>query len=338
MKRRHRIVSVLTLVLAAAALAVLGGGQQEEAAAGTSVQVVKFSSPVAPDHPNNIAALKFAEIVNKESGGRLKVEVFPANQLGNVKDVIENVMTGSVHMYMGGTSETSLFQSEFAVMDAPYLFRDYDHLMKGAKSDVVKEIGAKLEKNRGVKILTAEIYYGARHLTTRNKPIKTPADLKGMLVRAPDQPIYLEAVRAMGATPTPVAFSDLYMALKQGVVDGQENPIPTIYTYKYYEAQKYLMLTGHMLRVNVIGADASWYNKLSPDLKTIIGKALDEAVKLNNQLTLKQEKDMLEELKKLGMEVVQPDVEAFREAAKVVPPKFEDRWGKGTFDRLKAVK
>jgi tripartite ATP-independent transporter DctP family solute receptor len=338
MKRRHRIVSVLTLVLAAAALAVLGGGQQEEAAAGTSVQVVKFSSPVAPDHPNNIAALKFAEIVNKESGGRLKVEVFPANQLGNVKDVIENVMTGSVHMYMGGTSETSLFQSEFAVMDAPYLFRDYDHLMKGAKSDVVKEIGAKLEKNRGVKILTAEIYYGARHLTTRNKPIKTPADLKGMLVRAPDQPIYLEAVRAMGATPTPVAFSDLYMALKQGVVDGQENPIPTIYTYKYYEAQKYLMLTGHMLRVNVIGADASWYGKLSPDLKTIIGKALDEAVKLNNQLTLKQEKDMLEELKKLGMEVVQPDVEAFREAAKVVPPKFEDRWGKGTFDRLKAVK
>lgn len=338
MKRRHRIMSALTLVLAAAALAVLGGGQPEEAAAGTSVQVVKFSSPVAPDHPNNIAALKFAEIVNKESGGRLKVEVFPANQLGNVKDVIENVMTGSVHMYMGGTSETSLFQSEFAVMDAPYLFRDYDHLMKGAKSDVVKEIGAKLEKNRGVKILTAEIYYGARHLTTRNKPIKTPADLKGMLVRAPDQPIYLEAVRAMGATPTPVAFSDLYMALKQGVVDGQENPIPTIYTYKYYEAQKYLMLTGHMLRVNVIGADASWYNKLSPDLKQIMGKALDEAVKLNNQLTLKQEKDMLEELKKLGMEVVQPDVEAFREAAKVVPPKFEDRWGKGTFDRLKAVK
>jgi len=210
--------------------------------------------------------------------------------------------------------------------------------MKAAKSDVVKEMGAKLEKNRGVKLLTAEIYYGARHLTTKNKPIKSPADLKGMLIRAPDQPVYLAAVRAMGATPTPVAFSDLYMALKQGVVDGQENPIPTIYTYKYYEAQKYLMLTGHMLRVNVIGADAAWYNKLSPDLKGVIGKATDEAVKLNNELTLKQEKDMLDELKKLGMEVVQPNVEAFREAAKEVPPKFEDKWGKGTFDRLKAVK
>lgn len=337
MKLCNRTIGRMLLLLVLA-LGAFGGGLTEDATAGTNVQVVKFSSPVAPDHPNNIAALKFAEIVNKEAAGKLKVEVFPANQLGNVKDVIENVMTGSVHMYMGGTSETSLFQPEFAVMDAPYLFRDYDHLMKGAKSDVVKEMGAKLEKNRGVTLLTAEIYYGARHLTTRNKPIKTPADLKGMLVRAPDQPIYLEAVRAMGATPTPVAFSDLYMALKQGVVDGQENPIPTIYTYKYYEAQKYLMLTGHMLRVNVVGADASWYNKLSPELKGIIRKALDEAVKLNNELTLKQEKDMLEELKKLGMEVVQPDVEAFREAAKGIPAKFEDKWGKGTFDRLKAAK
>ena len=209
------------------------------------------------------------------------------------------------------------FVAETRIVDIPFLFRDYDHLMKAAKSDVVKEIGAKLEKNRSVKLLTAEVYYGARHLTTKNKPIKTPADLKGMLIRAPDQPVYLAAVRAMGATPTPVAFSDLYMALKQGVVDGQENPIPTIYTYKYYEAQKYLMLTGHMLRVNVVGADAAWYNKLSPELKDIIAKAMDEAIKLNNELTLKQEKDMLEELKKLGMQVVQPDVDPVQQVEPV---------------------
>jgi tripartite ATP-independent transporter DctP family solute receptor len=336
MKTRKR-TTVVAILLSVLALGLVAGGAGTEALAA-KVEVVKFSTPVAPDHPNNIAALKFAEIVNKSAAGRMKVEVFPANQLGNVKDVIENVMTGSVHMYMGGSAETSLFQPEFGVMDAPYLFRDYAHLMKGAKSDVMKEMSAKIEKNRGVKILTAEIYYGARHLTTRNKPIKSPADLKGMLIRAPDQPIYLEAVRAMGATPTPVAFSELYMALKQGVVDGQENPIPTIYTYKYYEAQKYIMMTGHMLRINVVGAEAAWYNKLPADLKDIIAKAMDEAVKLNNDLTLKQEKDMLDELKKLGMEVVQPDVEAFREAAKGVPAKFEDKWGKGTFDRLKAVK
>lgn len=329
---------LLALLCLGVAVNGFAGGAKEDGKAPVKEQVIKFSTAFAPDHPNNIAALKFAEIVNKEAAGKLKVEVFPANQLGNVKDVIEYVMTGSVHMYMGGSAETSLFQPEFGVFDCPYLFRDLDHLMKGAKSDVMKEISGKLEKNRGVKILTAEIYYGTRHLTTKDKPIKEPGDLAGMLIRAPDQPIYLEAVRAMGATPTPVAFSDLYMALKQGVVDGQENPIPTIYTYKYYEAQKYIMLTGHIVRLNVVGASASWYNGLSADLKKIVDKGIEECVKLNNELMMKQESDMLDELKKLGMTVIVPNVAAFREAAKDIPKKFEDKWGKGTAERLAAIK
>ncbi len=333
------MVLAIALLVALSGMSFAGGAKEEKKGAQpVKEQIVKFSTPVAPDHANNMAALKFAELVNKGSGGRLKVEVFPANQLGNVKDVIEYIMTGSVHMYIGGTSETSLFQSEWGVMDCPYLFRDFDHLMKAANSSVIKELSDKLEKNRGVKILAADMYYGARHLTTKNKAVKSPADLKGMLIRAPDQPVYLEAVKAMGATPTPVAFSDLYMALKQGVVDGQENPIPTIYTYKYYEAQKYIMMTGHMLRVNVVGAGASWYNGLPDDLKTLVNNSLKEAIKYNNDLTLKQESDMLEELKKLGMTVVQPDVEAFREAAKDIPKKFEDKWGKDTAARLAAIK
>ncbi len=333
MKKGTKTVLLTLLVFAVAASGFAGGAKE-----GAKEQVVKFSTPVAPDHANNLAALKFAEDVAKETGGKLKVEVFPANQLGNVKDVIEYLMTGSVHMYIGGTSETSLFQPEWGVMDCPYLFRDFDHLMKAANSDVIRELSDKLEKNRGVKILRADMYYGARHLTTKNKAVKTPADLKGMLIRGPDQPVYLEAIKAMGATPTPVAFSDLYMALKQGVVDGQENPIPTIYTYKYYEAQKYIMLTGHMLRVNVIGAAAPWYNGLPADLKAAIDKNLKAAVEYNNKLTLDQETQMLEELKKLGMTVVQPDVAAFREAAKGIPKVFEKDWGKDTAARLAAVK
>ncbi len=339
MKRTCLLVFAVLFALVTTFGAFAGGSKEKDsAAAPVKEQVVKLSTPVAPDHANTLAANKFAEIVNKGSGGRLKVEVFPANQLGNVKDVIEYVMTGSVHMYIGGTSETSLFQSEWGVMDCPYLFRDFDHLMKAANSPVIKEMSDKLEKSRGVKILAADMYYGARHLTTRNKAINSPEDLKGMLIRAPDQPVYLEAVKAMGATPTPVAFSDLYMALKQGVVDGQENPIPTIYTYKYYEAQKFIMLTGHMLRVNLIGANAAWYNGLPADLKQLVDGALKEAIKYNNDLILQQEKDMLEELKKLGMTVVQPDVAVFREAAKDVPKKFEDKWGKDTAARLAAVK
>lgn len=322
----------LCVVMVSGTMAFAGGAGE-----GTArEQVVSLSTPVAPDHPNTIAANRFAEIVNNESGGRLRVEVYPANQLGDVIQVIENVMDGSVHMYIGGTSETSMYQPEFAVFDAPYLFRDYDHLMKASGSAVVDEMSDLLEANHGVKILSAQLYYGTRHLTTRNTPINEPADLAGMLIRAPDQPIYLEAVRAMGATPTPVAFSDLYMALRQGVVDGQENPIPTIYTYNYHEAQGYIMLTGHMRRVNVIGANAAWYNGLPSDLQDLIDRAWDEAVALNNELTLQEEVDMLDSLKELGMTVVEPNVEAFREAAEYIPSVFADEWG-DFFQRLTEI-
>jgi TRAP-type C4-dicarboxylate transport system substrate-binding protein len=121
-------------------------------------------------------------------------------------------------------------------------------------------------------------------------------------------------------------------------VDGQENPIPTIYTYKYYEAQKYIMMTGHMVRTNVVGAASAWYKGLPQDLRSIIDKDLEASVEYANKMTLQQEVDMLAELKKLGMVVVQPDVEAFRRAAKDVPKEFENVWGKGLADRIAAIK
>jgi tripartite ATP-independent transporter DctP family solute receptor len=335
---------VILAVLSTIFLSGVFAGGRKEAASGTAekqsvkTEVIKFSSPQAPDHPATIGALKFAEIVNNESGGRLKAEVFPANQLGNIKDVIEYTMVKSVHMYIGGAGELSVFQPEFGVLDCPFLFRDYDHLMKATESEAVVEMSGKLEKSRGVKILSAQYYYGTRHLTTSKKAIRTPEDLKGMLIRVPAQPIYLETMKAMGATPTPVAFSDLYMALKQGVVDGQENPIPTIYANKYYESQKFINLTGHIMQSNLIGANASWYNGLPEDLKKVVDKGIREAVKLNNALTLQKEKELLDELKKQGMTVIQPDIEAFRAATKEIPGKFEDKWGKGAAERISAVK
>jgi tripartite ATP-independent transporter DctP family solute receptor len=334
MKRITHFFLIFILAACVSVAAFAGGGGES----GTKAESIKYSTPVAPDHAHNLAANQFAENVAKDSGGRLKVEVFPANQLGETKDVIEFVMTGSVHMFISGTAETALFQPEWGVMDCPYLLRDFDHLMKVGKSSAIQEIIEKMDASRGVRVLRADMYYGTRHLTTLKKEIKTPADLNGMLIRAPDQSIYLAAVRAMGATPTPVAFGDLYMALKQGVVDGQENPIPTIYTYKYYEAQKYLMLTGHMVRTNVIGAASAWYKGLPQDLRNIIDKALDASVEFANKLTIQQETEMLDELKELGMIIVQPDVAAFRAAAKDVPKEFESVWGKGLAERIAAIR
>ena len=331
--KRFLSIACCALVALLIALGLPAGGSE---AAGPIL--VKYATTVAPDHPNNLAALKFAEIVNRDSKGQVKVEVFPAAQLGNEKELVENTMMGGINLFQVSPGALSLFQPEYGVLDCPYIFRDFDHMFKTVKGEIGKELAAKIEKSRGIRILSAGFYYGARHLTTRNKPIKEPADLKGMLIRGPDQPIYLEAIRAMGATPTPVAFSDLYMALRQGVVDGQENPIPTIYSYKYYEAQKYLMLTGHMIRTITVGTNAAWYDGLPADVKQLFATAMAESEKFNNDLVHQQEKELLEKLKGLGMTVVQPDVEAFRRAAKDVPKKFEDKWGKGLYERIVAVK
>ncbi|MCL1818851.1 MAG: TRAP transporter substrate-binding protein, partial [Spirochaetaceae bacterium] len=268
---------------------------------------------MAPDHANSLAANKFADDVAKNSGGRIKVEVFPANQLGEVKDVIEYLMTGSVHMYIGGTSETSLFQPEWGVMDCPYLIRDLDHLLKVSKSDVIKEIVEKMDANRGVRILRSDMYYGARHLTTLKKEIKTPADLRGMLIRAPDQPVYLAAVRAMGGTPTPVAFGDLYMALKQGVVDGQENPIATIFSMRYYEVQKFVSLDGHTYEPAAVLINPNFFNKLSDKHKEIVVKAAEKARDQQRAELERLDAERIEAIKKAGVTIEEkPDVAAFK--------------------------
>ena len=308
---------------------------------GVSVQaaeiVIKFADVVAPDHPNHLAAEKFAEIMATKTNGRVRVDTFPAAQLGNEKELIEGTMLGSVDMFQASPGALSLFQSEFGILDCPYLFRDLEHVYKTVRGPIGAELSDKIAKSRGSKLLAMDWYYGARHLTTRDKAIYKPADLKGMLIRAPEQPVYLEAVRAMGATPTPVDFSDLYMALKQGTVDGQENPIPTIYTYKFYEAQKYMMLTGHMIRIIMVGTNASWFNKLPQDIQAAIQEALAEAGLFNNDLVQRQEKDLVGVLKEKGMTVVEPDVDAFRKASESVHLKFEDKWGKGLYEKIVAI-
>ena len=299
--------------------------------------IIKFADTVAPDHPNHLAAVKFAEIVAKKTNGKVRVDTFPAAQLGNEKELIEGTMLGSVDMFQASPGALSLFQQEFGILDCPYIFRDLDHVYKTVRGPIGAELSEKIAKSRGIKLLALDWYYGARHLTTRDKAIYKPADLKGMLIRAPEQPVYLEAVRAMGATPTPVDFSDLYMALKQGTVDGQENPIPTIYTYKFYEAQKYIMMTGHMIRIITVGTNASWFNKLPQDVQVAVEEAIAEAGAFNNDLVQKQEKDLIVNLKEKGMTVVEPDVEAFRKASESVHLKFEDKWGKGLYEKIVAV-
>lgn len=299
---------------------------------------INFAHPLPPAHPNHLAAIKFAELVEKNSNGDIKVEVYPANQLGNAKQLCEGVMLGSIKIALVSPARIGLFQPEFAILECPYLFRDIAHLQKVLRGEIGQDLSGKLEKNRGLKIMAMDWLYGTRHVTTKKIPIKTPADLKGLLIRAPELPVYVETIRAMGATPAPVNFSDLYMALKLGTVDGQENPVATIYTYKYYEAQKYLNLTAHMIRNVILFTNAGWYNNLPENTRTIIEDAMAEATNYNNQLIVEQEEDYTKKLQAEGMVVIEADVDAFRKACSGVHKKFEKDWGTGLFEKVQNVK
>lgn len=298
---------------------------------------IKWANVVAPDHPHHIASELFAKLVSEKSNGRIQVDTFPAAQLGNEKDIMEGIMLGTIEFATNSPGSLSLFEPEFGILDCPYIFRDEEHLTKVARGEIGKELSSILESNRGVKILAMDWLYGTRHLTTKNTPVYKPEDTKGLLIRAPAMAIYLATVNAWGATATPVDFSDLYMALKQGVVDGQENPIPTIYTYKYYEAQKYLILTQHMIRINTVITNASWFDSLDDETKLILTESLLEATEHNNDLMRKQEKELIEELEKLGMEVIKPDVDAFREVCSNIHLDFEEEWGEGLFEKIQAI-
>lgn len=308
---------------------------------GFSVQAVgmnlKAAHTLPPEHPIHKALLKFADEVEKNTDGAITIDVFPAAQLGNERELVEGIMFGTLDFAFISPGAISLFQPEFGVFDCPYIFRDEEHLKKVVNGKVGEELYEKLEKNRGMKLISPFMLYGTRHLTTKNTPVRKPEDTKGLLIRCPEQPIYLETVKAFGATATPVAFSDLYMALKQGTVDGQENPIPTIYSYKYYEAQNYINLTGHMIRVNMGVCNAAWFNNLSEERKEIVTDAIKVAEDYNAQLINKQQTELLKKLKEKGMTVVKPDIEAFREACSNVYKEFEDEWG-NMYQKIKAVK
>jgi tripartite ATP-independent transporter DctP family solute receptor len=320
------LTSILTVIL------VWGVGLQ------AAEVKINFGHPLPPTHPNHLAAERFAKLAMENSNGRIKVDVYPANQLGNAKQMVEGVMLGSIKMALTSPARVGLFQPEFAILECPYLFRDIQHLQNTLRGEIGQELVEKAEKNRGLKMMAMDWLYGTRHVTTKATPVKNPQDLKGLLIRTPELPVYVETVRAMGATPAPVNFADLYMALKQGTVDGQENPVATIYTYKYYEAQKYLNLTSHMIRNVVVFTNAGWYNKLPEETRAILENAMEEATKYNNQLIVDEEKDFTEKLKAEGMIVVASDVDAFRNACSQVHKKFEKDWGEGLFERIQAVR
>lgn len=275
----------------------------------------------APTHSYVIASEKFKELVQKRSSGRLKVDIFPSSQLGGEREMQEMVSLGTLEMTVTGVAV--IYEPLYALLEAPFLYRDRDHIKRVMASPIVAELGESLLK-KGIRYVG---FYenGFRNITNSKRAINSPADVKGLKIRTPENLAQIETFKALGAVATPMAFSELYNALAQGVVDGQENPLQNIWNAKMYEVQKHLAMTGHIYNSAYIVVSQKFWSGLPADLRKIAEESIREVSGFQLGMVADLDKKLLEDLKAKGMQVTFPDREAFRKAT---GPAYDVFYGK----------
>jgi tripartite ATP-independent transporter DctP family solute receptor len=288
--------------------------------------------------PFHTEALWAAGEIRKRSGGRFDIEVFPASQLGNENQINEALGAGAIDIIYVGINFAAATYQPLGITGAPFMLRDFDHWEAYRGSSLFAELAKGYEDKTRHKI-AALTYYGQRHVTA-NKPIRVPEDMKGMKLRVPPAPLVQMFTKSVGADAVPIAFSDVHTALQQGLVDGQENPLPTIMAKKFYEVQSHIALTGHITESMVTVVGGHVWNKLTPDDQKLFADILKEAAAKATEAIEASERILAGQLKKLGMTVVEPDREAFRKAA---IPLHNDAslgagWTRAQYDELQALR
>ncbi|WEK54732.1 MAG: TRAP transporter substrate-binding protein [Candidatus Cohnella colombiensis] len=279
----------------------------------------------------HIGALKFAELVKEKSNGTVTVDVFPSSTLGNDRDLIEGMQLGSVDFALVA-GVLSNFYEPYSILELPYLFRDEDHLKKVLYGEVGEKLQNDLLANAQIRGLEFWVR-GPRELTT-NKKVEKVEDLKGLKIRVPEIPASIAAWQAMGASPTPMAFGEVYSSLQTGVIDGQENPFALISSNKLQEVQKYLVLTNHLYGYVQLTMSDITYQKLSPAQQKAVEEAAREATEFENNLVAENEIKLLEGLKVGGMEVIEVDTTGFAEKASTVHADFAKKYGQELYDSI----
>jgi tripartite ATP-independent transporter DctP family solute receptor len=281
-------------VIAAVALAAMGVASAQE-------KTIKFANQNTPGHPIVQGMEKFKEIVEKNSGGKIKVNLFPGGTLGSDQANVSAIQGGTLEM---ASMNSGIFASQvkdFGVFDFPFMFasgKEADTVVDGAFG---KKMHAKLEEKGLVGLAYYEL--GFRHLSNGKRPINKVSDIEGLKLRVIPNPINVDWVKALGANPTPLPFPELYAALEQGAVDGQENPIPTINSAKLYEVQKHLTLTGHQYNPQSVVISKKFWDTLSAAEKKILLDAATESAKFQRTIARTLEASLLDNLKKNGMQV-----------------------------------
>ena len=296
----------------------------------------KLGDATAPDHAYNVGARKYAELVAQRSGNRVKMDIYPATQLGSERDLVEGLQLGTVDLVVTSTGPLGGFVPRMFVVDLPFLFRDKAHAYKVLDGPLGKSL---LEPFAAKGIMGLAFWEnGFRNITNNVRPIEKPEDLRGIKIRTMENKIHLASFRAWGASPTPMAWGEVYTALQQKTIDGQENPIAIIYTAKLYEVQKYLALTGHFYSPSPLLMSLKAYNGLPRDIQKIMLDAAIECATFERNLLRDEEARQIADLKAKGMQVATPDKKPFQDAAASVYREFEAQFGKDLIDKIIATR
>ena len=308
-------------------------------AAATAATTLRFG------HVNNTGELatelyqEFADKVGARTKGEVSIKIFPAEQLGKEVDLIQQVKSGALDISSPSMAALSNLAPALEIASAPFLWSDWAQAQKVISGPAFQPIFDELAAKHNVLMLSKIWYWGWRNMTTGSKAINKPEDMVGLKIRVPESPVWVEMIKAMGASPTPIPFGEVYMALQMKVVDGQENPIPTIYTRKFYEVQPHLSMTRHMLQNNTVIINKRSLEKLSPELQKVLYEEIAALSDKNSKVQQEREASMLEEIRKTGKTAIvdKPDRAAF--SAKMAPAykALEARWGADNLQRIRAA-
>lgn len=321
--------SIITIFICLV-LILSGCSSGKKPASSDEKVVLKVGHINAPDHPWNIALEGFAKDVSEATNGNLEIQVFPSSQLGGERDMAEGLKLGTLDMGLFGTGALQSLDKRLIVEELPYAWSNRNNAYEALDGELGDELNKILKGHSIVGLSYWESGY--RHITNSVRPINSLEDLKGLKLRVPEAEMRIDTFKDLGALPTPLAFSEVFTALQQGTVDGQENPLPTISSSKFNEVQKHLMISGHIWGSALLGiSDKSW-NGLSDDYKKIISEKADIWKIKEREMIQNSEKELLESLKASGMEVTEPDVQPFKDTVQGVWAKYESQFGKDLVD------
>lgn len=330
-----RLYHRLTATAAAVGMIAFGGLAFSQPAEAQTLHM-RAATEVAAGGDVHVLLKEFKQAVESESDGAVTVEIFSGGSLGTQRQLQEQVQLGTIEA-VGTASDIVEMAGEFGIFDLPFLFNDRQHAYRAMDGELGERLNELLIERKDVRVLAfGEL--GFRHITNKVRPIESPEDLKGLKIRTPSSELRIAAFKALGAAPTPIPYSELYSALQQGVVDGQENPLTTVAEKSLWEVQDYISKTYHVFTPAYILVSETWWQKLTDEQQAWLAEAGEAAAQAQRQALAGKVEELAAQAKENGMKINSPDLTPFVEKTRSVWRTYSDEYGDEMIDLAESAR